>query len=51
MNAGSSTGVQRLFDCFNIVDSGVRRNDEKTTFGTFYRTIKIDTKKLPGVEV
>ena len=32
------TGVQRLCNCFNILDSGIRRNDEKRTF---YKTIKV----------
>ena len=36
------TGVQRLCNCFNILDSGVRRNDEKRAFGTFCETIKPD---------
>ena len=34
------TGVQRLCNYFNILDSGVRRNNEKSAFGTFCETIK-----------
>jgi len=35
------TGVQRLCNCFNILDSGFRRNDEKRSFSTFYELVKV----------
>ncbi len=35
------TGVQRIYNYLKELDSGFRRNDEKTRITTFYETISI----------
>ena len=36
------TGVQTFCKCFKNLDSGFRRNDEKTCYWTFCKWIKVE---------
>jgi hypothetical protein len=43
-------GVQGFDNCLKTLDSGLRRNDEKRTFSTFYGTVNFDgLVKSPSV--
>ena len=46
------TGVQKIYNCSKRLDSGLRRNDRKAPFLTFYefiKHVKKDVKKGEGM--
>ena len=42
------TGVQGIYNDLKILDSGIRRNDEKGYFQTFCETIEDDSLRVAG---